>query len=286
MRPSKKLTTRSAALAIRASWVTIMIVWPRWWNRESSRSTSRVPLLSRLPAGSSASSSAGWLTRARASATRCCSPPDSSPGIERSRPSRPSSASSSARDARAAFGEAPASRAGSSTLSATVRLETRLKNWKTTPMLRRRRTAQRASRYSSTRSPPIHSFPLSGRWRPPMRWSRVDFPAPEGPVTATNSPGRTDRSTPRTACTGTPSPWWVLVRPSARTMGSAGVADPPGTPGAAAVVASSLIPAPPGSVPASRGRPAGAAWRPRSAVGRSCCRGPPPRPAWTGPAWC
>ena len=32
---------------------------------------------SRLPVGSSASSSAGWTTKARASATRCCSPPES-----------------------------------------------------------------------------------------------------------------------------------------------------------------------------------------------------------------
>ncbi len=64
-RPSKKLITRSAALAIRASWVTRRMVWPRRWKRASSRSTSRVPLLSRLPAGSSASSRLGLLTRAR-----------------------------------------------------------------------------------------------------------------------------------------------------------------------------------------------------------------------------
>ena len=46
----------------------------------SSRITSRVLRLSRLPVGSSASSTLGWLTSARASATRCCSPPESSPG--------------------------------------------------------------------------------------------------------------------------------------------------------------------------------------------------------------
>ena len=32
---------------------------------------------SRLPVGSSASSSGGWLTNARATETRCCSPPES-----------------------------------------------------------------------------------------------------------------------------------------------------------------------------------------------------------------
>ncbi len=35
---------------------------------------------SRLPVGSSASSSGGWFTNARAIETRCCSPPDSSSG--------------------------------------------------------------------------------------------------------------------------------------------------------------------------------------------------------------
>jgi len=38
------------------------------------------PRKSRLPVGSSASSTAGSTTKARASATRCCSPPDSSLG--------------------------------------------------------------------------------------------------------------------------------------------------------------------------------------------------------------
>ena len=36
---------------------------------------------SRLPVGSSASSSGGWLTNARATETRCCSPPESWSGI-------------------------------------------------------------------------------------------------------------------------------------------------------------------------------------------------------------
>ena len=44
------------------------------------RQTSTVVWLSRLPVGSSASSSDGSVTRARAMATRCCWPPDSSLG--------------------------------------------------------------------------------------------------------------------------------------------------------------------------------------------------------------
>ena len=37
--------------------------------------------VSRLPVGSSASSTAGSVTMARAMATRCCWPPESSPGV-------------------------------------------------------------------------------------------------------------------------------------------------------------------------------------------------------------
>src|SRR6266566_4110552 len=47
-------------------------------------SSSLVPS-SRLPVGSSASSTVGCLTRARAMATRCCWPPDSSEGRCRAR---------------------------------------------------------------------------------------------------------------------------------------------------------------------------------------------------------
>ena len=50
---------------------------------------SRLRAVSRLPVGSSASSSSGSVTMARAIATRCCWPPDSSAGVWCSRPARP-----------------------------------------------------------------------------------------------------------------------------------------------------------------------------------------------------
>ena len=90
--------------------------------------------LSRLPVGSSASSTLGSLASARASATRCCSPPDSRAGAAPALSAMPSSASSSSRRFLACRGVAPASSAGSSTLSATVMLDSRLKNWNTKPM--------------------------------------------------------------------------------------------------------------------------------------------------------
>ena len=56
-------------------------VIPLSWFRRRSRSWSRSPVArSRLPEGSSARSARGDRTSARATATRCCSPPDISPG--------------------------------------------------------------------------------------------------------------------------------------------------------------------------------------------------------------
>ena len=60
----------------------------------SIRSKTRPAVVSsRSPVGSSASSSRGLLTSARASATRCCSPPESSPGRWAPRSSKPTSLS-------------------------------------------------------------------------------------------------------------------------------------------------------------------------------------------------
>src|ERR1700712_2879552 len=61
-------------------------------------SSSMIPSLvsgSRLPVGSSASSTRGRLTNARAIATRCCSPPESSCGSRVALPSRPTISSTS-----------------------------------------------------------------------------------------------------------------------------------------------------------------------------------------------
>ena len=62
--------------------------------------TVAVEAVSRLPVGSSANRIAGWLTSARAIATRCCWPPESSEGRWRARSSSSSSVSSSVDRAR------------------------------------------------------------------------------------------------------------------------------------------------------------------------------------------
>ena len=59
-----------------------------------------VAVESRFPVGSSARIRAGSVTRARAMATRCCWPPDSSPGRCRTRSASPTRASASVARAR------------------------------------------------------------------------------------------------------------------------------------------------------------------------------------------
>ena len=66
----------------RGSCVTITTVLPNSRRRSrSSESTSTAFFASRSPVGSSATTISGSVTIARAIATRCCSPPESSPGM-------------------------------------------------------------------------------------------------------------------------------------------------------------------------------------------------------------
>src|SRR5579859_2512728 len=68
------------------------------------------------------------------------------------------------------------------------------------PICRRaRRTAAPFARLISWPSKAI--VPALGRTRPLMQRRKVDFPAPEGPITARNSPGRTSTLTSNRACT-------------------------------------------------------------------------------------
>ena len=77
-RPSARKTTRSVYDAATGSWVTITIVWPCSPALRRSRSSTSAPdWESRLPVGSSAKTMRGRPARARATATRCCCPPES-----------------------------------------------------------------------------------------------------------------------------------------------------------------------------------------------------------------
>ena len=77
-RGSSRRSGRERVSASSWSWVTKIEVTPvSRWMRFSSKRISARSLASRLDSGSSSSSTSGRITSARASATRCCWPPDS-----------------------------------------------------------------------------------------------------------------------------------------------------------------------------------------------------------------
>src|SRR5690349_24891879 len=64
------------------------------------------------------------------------------------------------------------------------------------------------------RSPSTSTVPVVGRSRPPISDSSDVLPEPDGPVSATNSPGSSVSETSATATTG---PGWTRDTPSATT---------------------------------------------------------------------
>jgi hypothetical protein len=89
----------------------------------------------------------------------------------------------------------------------TVRVGSRLKRWKTNPILSRRICVRSASPTPEISTPSTKIWPEVGRARPPSRWSSVDFPHPDGPTMETNSPRSIWMSTPRKASTLTLPTW-------------------------------------------------------------------------------
>ena len=115
---------------------------------------SRLVRVSRLPVGSSHSRIGGWLTSARAMATRCCWPPESWFGLWSRRLPRPTRASISiARRLRSRRGQLRLYRSGTSTFSSAVVRDSRLKFWKMNPMRRLRTWASWSGFSPATSSP-------------------------------------------------------------------------------------------------------------------------------------
>ena len=89
------------------------------------------------------------------------------------------------------------------TFSITVSVGSSWKNWKTTPIVRPRHTASRFSDSAWTGVPSITTSPPVGRSMPVIMLMSVVLPEPDFPMSPTNSPGRTSRSTPLSAVNGT-----------------------------------------------------------------------------------
>src|ERR1700674_645917 len=134
IRPSRMRTVRRARSATCGLWVTSTMVWPSLFMRTRSSTITLVTSESRLPVGSSAQTTAGLWTSARATATRCCSPPDSWSGRWLARWARPRVSSISNARRRESRELRFWSRRGISTFSTAESTGSRLKAWKTKPM--------------------------------------------------------------------------------------------------------------------------------------------------------
>ena len=97
---------------------------------------------SRFAVGSSARISAGSVTMARATATRCCCPPDNSAGRRFSRPARPISKNSFCTLSLRCSAGTPCRSKVNSAFSRAVRTGRRLYAWKTKPRRCKPQTSQ------------------------------------------------------------------------------------------------------------------------------------------------
>src|SRR5262245_5417829 len=190
------------------------------WSCRRTSNTSRPVAGSRFPVGSSASTTAGPATTARAIATRCCSPPESCDGTWSRRASRPRRVRISTALGRGSDRFRPM-RSGISTFSTAVNSGSRWWNWKTNPTERFRNSARRSGPREKTSSPRNESVPPSGLSSPPRMWSSVDLPTPDSPITATASRSPSSRLQPaRTRTPRRPASRYVRARPDARRTGS------------------------------------------------------------------
>ncbi len=120
-----------------ASCVAMTTVVPVRLIRSSSFMMPTLVPGSRFPVGSSAAGSVGLLANARATATRCCSPPDSSSGIRPPLPSSPTSSSTSGTIVSTWCLGLPITSSAKATFCATVLFGSSRKSWKTQPIERR-----------------------------------------------------------------------------------------------------------------------------------------------------
>ena len=143
---------------IAASCVAITTVVPLRLIRSSKRMIPSDVSGSKLPVGSSARSNSGRFTIARAIATRCSSPPESSWGRRFSLPAKPTSSKTSGTWVSIAWRGLPITSIARATFSYTVFEGSKRKSWNTVPTWRRSLgTDQRESLPTSW--PRTHTFP-------------------------------------------------------------------------------------------------------------------------------
>src|SRR5262245_5808372 len=138
---------------------------------------------------------------ARASATRCCCPPDSVRGSASVRFASPSRPRRSRARGTACFKGMPAASSGTATFSAAVKAGSRLYCWKTKPTFLRRKSTRAVSVRSSIFVPSTSRSPLERSSRPATTEMSVVLPQPLGPTRKLSSPNGTLKQMPRRAST-------------------------------------------------------------------------------------
>ena len=187
---------RSITMASRAVWVTTMLTPSN--ARRCSRSCVRsaiAPAASSEAVGSSSSSIRGSLASARAMATRCACPPESSRGLRSARSAIASRSSQASRGCAALLARYARTRvARTRRCRARVRCGKSRWSWKTKP------TSVRVVGTCDVGTGPGHAADadLARRRRPTSPASArsvVDLPAPLGPIRPMTSPGVATSST-------------------------------------------------------------------------------------------
>ena len=106
----------------------------------------------------------------------------------------------------------PAASSGSATFSSAVCPISRWNRWNTNPMVASRSLVSVRSSTSPTSRPSMHTVPAEARSSRPKSCRRVLLPEPDGPTTATRSPGRIVSDTSRNASMrADPSPYHRLT---------------------------------------------------------------------------
>ena len=154
--------------------------------------TSLTMVGSRAEVGSSKRSISGSIASARAIATRCFCPPESSSGMASARSAKPTISKRRCACCSASSRLLPKRRMGLMVMLSNTDLSLkRLKDWKTMPIRRRRRGTSASGERMSC--PSIRIVPPEGCSKRLRQRRKVLLPVPEGPMTEITSPGRTSR---------------------------------------------------------------------------------------------
>src|SRR5664280_2371801 len=179
---------------IAESWVAMTTVVSARLMRSRSFMIPTLVAGSRFPVGSSAMRIRGRLTKARAMATRCCSPPDSSSGSRSPFPESPTSSSVSGTTFLMTDDGLPMTCSAKATFSCTVLPGNRRKSWNTVPIWRRNPGIFQAGSLLMS-LPATYTWPLVARYSRRINRRKVDLPDPEVPTRNTNSPFSTSTVT-------------------------------------------------------------------------------------------